>query len=88
MIIDPFMVDVSSQVFYGGQLYSSPAPGTAPKQARANRAKDLATLNSLKLKLKTNELKEEDKKKSFVLKHMSNEEISAVQSVAKKNESL
>lgn len=76
------------QVFYGGQLYSSPAPGTAPKQARANRAKDLATLNSLKLKLKTNELKEEDKKKSFVLKHMSDEEISAVQNVAKKNESL
>lgn len=82
------MLGASLQVFYGGQLYSTPTPGNAPKQARANKAKDLATLNSLKLKLKTNELKEEDKKKSFVLKHMSDEEINAVQNVAKKNESL
>lgn len=77
------------QVFYGGQLYTAPAPAaSAPKQVRANKGKDLATLNSLKIKLKTEQLKEEDKRSSFVLKHMSDGEISAIQEVAQKNNSL
>ncbi|XP_042229789.1 protein MCM10 homolog isoform X2 [Homarus americanus] len=76
------------QVFYGGQLYSSPTPGSAPKQVRANKGKDLATLNSLKLKLKAEQLKEEDKQKSFTLKHMSDGEINAVKQVAQSNDSF
>ncbi|XP_045613023.1 protein MCM10 homolog [Procambarus clarkii] len=76
------------QVFYGGQLYTSPAPGNAPKQARANKAKDLSTLNSLKLKMKAEQLKAEDKQNSFVLKHMSDGEIDAVRQVAQKNDNF
>ncbi|XP_071544042.1 protein MCM10 homolog [Panulirus ornatus] len=76
------------QVFYGGQLYTSPAPGNAPKQVKANKAKDLATLNSLKLKMKTEQLKAEDKEKSFILKHMSDGEIDAVKQVSQKHDSF
>lgn len=76
------------QVFYGGQLYTAPSPGNQQKQAKANKVKDLATLNSLKLKIKTQELKEEDKKNTFVLKHMSNTEIEAIRKVSQRNENL
>ncbi|KAK8733093.1 hypothetical protein OTU49_006754, partial [Cherax quadricarinatus] len=76
------------QVFYGGQLYTSPAPGCAPKQARANKAKDLTTLASLKLKVKTEQLKTEDKQNSFILKHMSDGEIKAIRQVAQTNDNF
>lgn len=74
------------QVFYGGQLYSSPSLGSAPKQSRANRSKDLATLNSLKINMKAEELKKKDKLN--IPKHLNEGEVSAVKEVIQKNEAL
>ncbi|XP_068203147.1 protein MCM10 homolog isoform X2 [Palaemon carinicauda] len=76
------------QVFYGGQLYTAPSPANQQKQAKANKSKDLATLNSLKMKIKAQELKEEDKKNTFVLKHMSNTEIEAIRKVSQTSENF
>ncbi|KAG0729064.1 Protein MCM10 [Chionoecetes opilio] len=81
------------QVFYGGQLYTSPSLSSAPKQpkqARPNRSKDLATLNSLKIKGVAEELKAKDKVKVDIPipKHFSEGEVSAVKEVMQKNEQL
>ncbi|KAK8388115.1 hypothetical protein O3P69_020181 [Scylla paramamosain] len=74
------------QVFYGGQLYTSPSSGPAPKQHRANRAKDLATLNSLKIQMKAEELKAKDK--LDIPKHFNERETSAIKHMVQKNEFL
>ncbi|KAK7078393.1 minichromosome maintenance-related protein [Halocaridina rubra] len=76
------------QVFYGGQLFTAASPSNVVKAHNALKAKDLATLSSLKMKLKTKELKEDDKKNSFVLKHMSNSELEAIGRVAQKSENF
>ena len=68
-------------------MYSATEP-QRKKLPAANKSKDLATLSSLKLKLKSEELMEEDKKKSFVLKHMSEGEITAVKEAVQSNNSL
>ncbi|KAA0191811.1 hypothetical protein HAZT_HAZT010278 [Hyalella azteca] len=79
------------KVFYGGNLFTG-APLSAPsipgRQNTSHRAKDLATLSSLKLKMKSDQLKDEDKKNSFVLKHLSQKEVSVVQNMVKENDSL
>lgn len=76
------------QVFYGGQLYTSPAVKPPPKQPKANRAKDLATLNSLKIKMKAEELKAKDIAAIPIPKHLSEGEASAVKDVVQTNEFL
>ncbi|KAF2360021.1 Zinc finger Mcm10/DnaG-type [Trinorchestia longiramus] len=78
------------QVFYGGKLYTgaASAPAVPARPNASHKAKDLATLSSLKLKLKSDQLKEDDRKKSFVLKHLSSKEVSVVQSMVKNNDSL
>lgn len=76
------------QVFYGGQLYTSPALKPPPKQPKANRAKDLATLNSLKIKRTAEELKAKDRAAIPIPKHLSEGEASAVKDVVQTNEFL
>lgn len=75
-------------MFYGGNLYTGDAPAVPAKQNTKYKAKDLATLSSLKLQLKSKELKEEDRKKSFVLSHLSDGELSAVKDMVRVNDSL
>ncbi|XP_076035171.1 minichromosome maintenance 10 homolog isoform X2 [Oratosquilla oratoria] len=80
------------QVFYGGQLFVGQIQGSkkvaGKPQPQASKGKDMATLSSLKLKLKAEEIKEEDRKKSFVLNHMDTKEIDAVKDMVQKNNSL
>lgn len=73
-------------MFYGGQLYTNPALTSAPKQTKANRAKDLATLSSLKILAKAEELKTKDS--LAIPKHLSKGEVTAVKDVVQKNEFL
>ena len=86
MIPDANYRRVSLQVFYGGQLYTSPSSVPVPKQQRANKRKDLATLISLKTEMKAQELKAKDK--LDIPKHFNEGESSAIKHVAKKNEIL
>lgn len=85
------------QVFYGGQLYcsendkKSTGRGTLAKSLKHNSAtyaKDLATLSSLTTKLKAENLKEKDKRDSFVLSRLTDEQIDTVKNVAKTNEEM
>lgn len=75
-------------MFYGGHLYTGNTPVVPSKESTTHKAKDLATLSSLKLKMKSNAIREEDKQKSFVLKHLTSGELSAVQKMVKDNDSL
>ena len=84
------------QVFYGGNMYSNnnssgPDISSPVIPSKANpklRAKDLATLSSLTLRAKGRALEAEEKKKTVVLKHLSEGEISVAKELVKDSEGL
>ena len=77
-----------SQVFYGGQLHSSGGKAVLARSSSSHAAKDLTTLSSLKLQLKSRELQEQDRKKCVVVSHLSEEELAAARHVVRSNEAL